>query len=131
MAKPWISRAASAAVASLLLAGLVPLSLCDRGGECPMRQQARAGKAAGAPCIPGPAFDCCKGDQAPPASGSERPQVHAPQSLVSSAGPGVLPEATASQALDPAAAAAWITPPTASADAAAPPLYTLLATLLL
>lgn len=49
--------------ATLLL--LVPSALCQSADDCPMRSEVPRSTAEAMTCVPGPAFDCCQGDQAP------------------------------------------------------------------
>ena len=108
------------AAATLLL--VLPSALCQQGDSCAMRGNIRQAEAA-APCVPGPTFDCCQGDQAPP-SGSDQPV--AKRLIAASAVPVALPVA-------PSPSAVAGLPRTA--DPGGPglqtPLYTLLATLLI
>lgn len=57
------------AAATLLL--VLPSSLCQQGDSCAMRENIRQAEAE-APCVPGPTFDCCQGDQAPPSGGDQQ-----------------------------------------------------------
>lgn len=108
------------AAATLLL--MLPSALCQQGDSCAMRGNIRQAEAA-APCVPGPTFDCCQGDQAPP-SGSHQPVV---ERLIAASAVQVAP------ADAPAQSAVAGLP--RAADPGGPglqiPLYTLLAILLI
>lgn len=108
------------AAATLLL--VLPSALCQQGDSCAMRGNIRQAESA-APCVPGPTFDCCRGDQAPP-SGSEQPVA---KRLI---GPSELPVALA---VAPAQSAVAGLPRTANPGGPGLeiPLYTLLAALLI
>lgn len=108
------------AAATLLL--LLPSALCQPGDSCTMRGNSRPAEAA-APCVPGPTFDCCQGDQAPP-SGSNQPVVE--RLIAASAVPVALAVASAQLAVAGIPRAADLGGPGVQI-----PLYTFLATLLI
>lgn len=112
----------SAVVAAILLASMVPAAFCGGSASCPM-QTAPEGRAADAGCLPGPVFDCCNGDDAPLSRSSAElltQQLHGVTSLVLPS-PGWIPLPGPSTCLGDSP----------RGEPAAPPLYTLLATLLL
>lgn len=108
------------AAATLLL--VLPSALCGQGDSCAMRGNLRQAEAP-APCVPGPTFDCCQGDQAPP-SGNDPPVVK--RFTDASAVPVALVVAPAQSAL-----AGFPRTAEPGGPGLQIPLYTLLATLLI
>ena len=109
------------AAATLLL--VLPSSLCQQGDSCAMRENIRQAEAE-APCVPGPTFDCCQGDQAPPSGGDQQ------QVVKRLAGTSAVPVSLAEAPAQPAVTG-LIRLSDPGGTGLQTPLYTLLATLLI
>lgn len=123
MRKIFVSSLSTLTATALLALLLAPLALCGQTGSCPMRQ-ARAGTGAEIDCVPGPAFDCCNGDESPRSRGSEQLSAKQIPAAFSVGTPALVAltverRAERDRSLEPLGSAADT------------PLYTLLATLLI
>ena len=123
MRKFFVSSLSTLIATALLVLLLAPLALCDQAASCPMRQ-GRTSADGEMDCVPGPAFDCCDGDEAPRPGGSEPVAAKHLEAAVDFGAPAVVtpPSPTRPErgrAVEPLGSAADL------------PLYTLLATLLI
>ena len=122
MRKIYVSGVSTVIATALLVLVAAPLAFCEQAESCPMRE-ARS-RTSGVTCVPGPAFDCCNGDETAPSRGADELTRHDLGAPIVSPRPALVTPRSRSR-FDSERANEPL------GSAAETPLYTLLATLLI